>query len=371
MDGVTLTYEALLDEGTDVGRLPLHVAAACKAAASGGSTGRPKLIVDGRPALADAGAAAAWRLDSDSVALMPGPLYHSGPFVTAFNALVAGAHLVIMGRYDSEAVLRLVHVHNATWLYLVPTMMNRIWRLEEVVKARYDLSSLQTVWHLAAPCPPWLKEAWIEWLGPEKIWELYAASEGLAGTVIDGEAWLTHRGSVGRPFTGHIQILDQHSALVPPGVIGEIFMKPSGEGTQTYRYIGAEGDTRGDWQSLGDMGHLDDEGYLYLADRRTDMILVGGANVYPAEIEAAIEAHPLVESCAVIGLPDEDLGARIHAIVQSREVLAAASLHSFLESRLVTYKRPRSIEFVDQPLRDIAGKVRRSQLRAERIASPR
>lgn len=367
-DGLGVSYPTLLARGEHEDAPPLHVAKHGKAPTSGGSTGRPKLILDARPAIADPAGALGWRLDANSIALMPGPLYHNGPFVTAFAALSVGAQLVIMPRFDSEEVLRKVEAHRATWLYLVPTMMSRIWRLDDQVKARYDLSTLETVWHLAAPCPAWLKEAWIHWLGPEKIWELYAASEGIAGTVINGVEWLAHPASVGRVFTGAIKILDENGQEAAPGTIGEIFMRPNQPGVATYEYVGADADIRDGWQSLGDMGHFDEEGFLYLADRRSDMIIVGGANVYPSEVEAAIEAHPLVESCAVIGLPDEDLGARIHAIVQPRGDLSAPALMDHLSERLIVYKRPRTIEFVDAPLRDNAGKVRRSQLRAERMS---
>lgn len=361
--------DVLLAECADDSALPEYIASSWKAMASGGSTGRPKLIVAGQPAIAQFEAAEAWRLGPHESALMPGPLYHNGPFATAFCALMAGARLVILPRFESQAVLEQVAAHKITWLYLVPTMMNRIWRLSEDVKAKYDLSSLKTVWHLAAPCPPWLKEAWIEWLGADKIWELYGATESVAGTFISGSDWLTHRGSVGRAFTGMIKIFDESGAEAPSGVIGEVYMKQKEGAPKSYHYIGAEMRRRGEWQSLGDLGWMDDEGYLYLADRRTDMVIVGGSNVYPAEVEAALEEHPLVQSSAVIGLPDEDLGARIHAIVEPRAGLDVEELRKFIDSRLISYKRPASYEFVDRPLRDDAGKVRRSQLLQERTGA--
>jgi bile acid-coenzyme A ligase len=201
------------------------------------------------------------------------------------------------------------------------------------------------------------------------MWELYGGTEGVAATVISDKEWLAHRGSVGLPTPGsEIEAFSANGTPLPRGEVGEIFMRQSAGQPSTYRYVGAE--TRrleGGWESIGDIGWVDDEGYLYLADRRTDMILVGGANVYPAEVEAAIDEHPLVQSSAVIGLPDDDLGNRIHAIVQARGTLAAGDLEKHLSERLVIYKRPRSIEFVSEPLRDDAGKVRRSALREERI----
>lgn len=363
----TVSFDDLLARETDDSPLPDRVAKCWKAPTSGGSTGRPKLILATQAAYADPANAAAWRLGPDQIAVMPGPLYHNAPFVMAISAMTVGAHLIIMPRFDAEAVLALVERHRASWIYLVPTMMSRIWRLEAGVKARYDVSSLTTVWHLAAPCPPWLKEAWINWLGPDVIWEIYAATEGMAGTVITGSEWLVHRGSVGRVFAGEIRILDEAGREVPPGVIGEVFLRGADPTASTYQYVGATADIRDGWQSLGDMGHFDEDGYLYLADRRSDMILVGGSNVYPAEIEAALEEHALVQSCAVIGLPDDDLGSRIHAIVEPAQGLDEAELRAFIAGRLVAYKRPRTYELVDLPLRDNAGKVRRSQLREERL----
>ncbi len=249
-------------------------------------------------------------------------------------------------------------------------MMKRIWRLPIDVRERYDLDSLKIVWHLAEPCPPWLKDAWITWLGPERIMELYAGTEAQTATVITGHDWLEHRGSVGHPAPDSVMICDAEGEPVEPGIEGEVWLRSVTE-RPTYRYIGAEARTRpGGWESLGDLGWIDEDGYLYLGDRMADMILTGGSNVYPAEVEFAIQEHPSVESCAVIGLPDDDLGQRVHAIVQpGADSLDPDELLTFLGERLVRYKIPRTIELVDEPLRSDAGKVRRSALRAERIES--
>jgi bile acid-coenzyme A ligase len=366
-----LTVGELLAEEPDDRDLPDRISPSWKAPTSGGSTGRPKLIVAGQPGTAQSASAEFWRISRDDVVLMPGPLYHNGPFITTFSALHIGTPVVIMPKFDAEATLQKIAEHRATWLYLVPTMMNRIWRLPPDVRARYDVSTLRTVWHLAAPCPAWLKEEWIAWLGPDVILELYGGTEGQARTTISGSEWLAHRGSVGRCAAGgEMKAVDADGNDLPPGEVGEIFMRRAADIPLTYRYIGAEARTLpGGWESLGDIGWFDEEGYLYLADRRSDMILVGGSNVYPAEVEAAIDEHELVQSSAVIGLPDDDLGNRIHAIVQPREGLSLPDLEQHLSSRLVSYKRPRSFEFVDEPLRDDAGKVRRSQLRADRLSS--
>ena len=229
---------------------------------------------------------------------------------------------------------------------------------------------MQTLWHLAAPCPAWLKECFIEWLGAEVIWELYAGTEGQGTTMIRGDEWLTHKGSVGRPVEAcEIKIVGEAGETLPSGDVGEVFLRPlTGQGT-TYRYIGAEAKSiEGGWESLGDLGWMDEEGYLYLTDRLSDMILSGGANIYPAEVEAAIDAFPGVRSSAVIGLPDDDMGARLHAIIDRPEgSVDVEEMNAHLADHLVRYKIPKSFEFVPEPVRDDAGKVRRKALREARL----
>ena len=352
--------------------LPERVSKYWKAMTSGGSTGRPKVIVDhmqGRwnPHLS------VGRLPLDETVLNTGPLYHNAPFIMMHLALFGGNHVVDLGKFDALRTLELVETHRVSWLYLVPTMMHRIWRLPEAQRESFDLSSLQTVIHMGAPCPVWLKEKWIEWLGPDRIFEGYGGTERQASTEITGRDWLTHKGSVGKLQAGaKLKILDEHRNECPIGVIGEIFYLPDAGRNATYHYIGAEAVAVGEWESIGDLGSLDAEGYLYLADRRTDLVISGGANIYPAEVEAALDAHPEVSSSVAIGLPDEDLGHRLHAIVElkpsARESIDDEQLRAWLETRLARYKIPRSFEFVEQPLRDDAGKVRRAALREERIA---
>jgi bile acid-coenzyme A ligase len=357
--------------GTGTSALPDAVSPAWKAPTSGGSTGRPKLIVSGERSLLDPDGPVPLRNQADGCLVMPGPLYHNGPIVWACQALLWGSHVVALPRFDPEATLAAIEEHRANIVYLVPTMMKRIWRLPEAVRERYDLSSLDTVWHLAEPCPMWLKEAWIGWLGPDRIIELYAGTEAQVATVITGAEWLEHRGSVGRPVAGEIMICDPMGQEVPPRIEGEVWLRGPRE-RPTYRYVGAEARRRdGGWESLGDHGYVDEDGYLYLGDRMQDMILIGGANVYPAEVEAALQEHPAVRSCAVIGLPDEDKGNRVHAIVEADPAeVSEEDLLAFLGDRLARYKLPRTVELVDQVLRDDAGKVRRSELRRQRIPEP-
>ena len=372
IDRPLVSIPDLLKLSDDESDLPDATAPVSKAPTSGGSTGRPKLILAGQPGVTsrETPEVGGWRLTPNSTALLPAPLYHNAGFGMMMSAFAVGAHMVILPRFDPEATLAAIEKTRATWVYLVPTMMTRIWRLPEEVRAKYDLSSLQTLWHLAAPCPAWLKEAFINWVGPETVMELYAGTEAQAVTSISGAEWLEHRGSVGRVTMGEMMAVGEDGQPLPAGEVGEIYMRRPAGMPPSYKYIGATAKTlEGGWESLGDIGWFDADGYLYLADRRTDMILVGGSNAYPAEIEAALEEHPAVQSCAVIGLPDDDLGNRIHAIVQVKGEADEDSLRAHLKASLVTYKQPRSYEFVSEPLRDDAGKVRRTALRDARIAA--
>lgn len=352
----------------DASHLPYVVSQAWKAPTSGGSTGRPKLIVSGDPASFDESLPAPLLMDPGGCLVMPGPLYHNGPAVWSCQALLHGLHVALLPKFDAAQTLETIEKYKGTVLYMVPTMMKRILRLPEEERLSFDLTSLRVVWHLAEPCPEWLKMAWIEWLGAERIFELYAGTEAQTATIITGHEWLEHRGSVGKIAPGTVKITNEQGEEVPVGEMGEVWMR-SLRDTPTYKYIGADARTLdGGWESLGDMGRLDADGYLYLGDRSADMILSGGANIYPAEIEAALQEHGAVKSCAVIGLPDEDKGNTVHAIVEANtQEVSEEELKSFLGERLVVYKVPRSFEFVDFALRDDAGKVRRSALRDERL----
>jgi len=358
------------DASVPGGPLPDVISPAWKAPTSGGSTGRPKLIVSGDPAAFEEGATIRFGAP-DGCMVMPAPLYHNGPIVWSCSAWLHGSHIVVLPRFDAEATLASIDRYRADTVYLVPTMMKRIWRLAEDIRDSYDLSSLQAVWHLAEPCPQWLKQVWIDWLGADRIFELYAGTEAQAATIITGAEWLAHRGSVGRPAPGTVTIRDADGNELPAGDQGEVWLHNLRD-TPTYRYVGAAARTLdGGWESLGDMGWLDEDGYLYLGDRLQDMILTGGANVYPAEVEAALQEHPAVRSVAVIGLPDADLGNIVHGIVEADPHCASeAELIAFAAERVARYKVPRSIEYTDQPLRDEAGKVRRGDLRAQRISGP-
>ena len=352
------------------GPLPEVVSPCWKSIASGGSTGRPKLIEAGGEGRipAEIVAMGMGNMPTDTH-LLPVPLSHNTGFTSATLALLTGQHLVLMRRFDPEEFLRLITDYQVNYLATVPTIMQRLLPVYRANPQAYDLSSLRRFWHLAAPCPPNIKEAWIELLGPDVVWELYGGTELQALTFISGTEWLAHRGSVGRVVAGEMKVLDDDGNECPPRVVGEIYMRPAPGSAPTYRYVGSTAKTRDGWDSLGDLGWFDEEGYLYLADRRVDMFTVGGRNVYPAEIESALAEHPAVLSCLVVGVPHEDLGQVPHALVHTDGGgLDDAAVRAFVAERLADYKVPRTVEFVDTPLRDDAGKARRSAVRDEVIA---
>lgn len=339
---------------------------------TGGSTGRPKLILKpGSPPDRVRAAATAWLMEPDVPHLLAGPLYHSGPFIWSMLHFVTGGPLVLMERFEAAAFLDLLEAERVGWAFVVPTMLHRMTELPEEVRAGRTFPDLRVLLHAAAPCPPWLKRKAIELFGAERVYEAYGATE-VEGTVIRGDEWLAHPGSVGRPTTVHVEIRDDDGRPLPPGEVGEIWIKPSGR--LRFAYRGAEANVAGGFVSVGDMGWLDAEGYLYIADRRTDMIISGGSNVYPAEVEAALLEHPAVRDVAVIGLRNDEWGRRVHAIVSVDDPTAVSTeeLDAHCRERLLPYKVPRSWELVDTVLRDPSGKIRRSALQAERegAASP-
>ena len=337
-----------------------------KSMASGGSTGRPKLIEAGGDSRLPPRAGYPLGAREGDVNLISVPLSHNTGFTTFAIGLVQGHHLVLMPRFDPHEFLRLVTEHAVTYLATVPTIMQRLLPVYRADPDAYDLSSIRRFWHLAAPCPPAIKQAWIDIVGPDAVWELYGGTELQALTFISGEQWLAHPGSVGVVVAGEMKVLDDDGNECPPGVSGEIYMRPSPGSAPTYRYIGSTAKSRAGWDSLGDLGYFDEDGFLYLNDRRVDMFTVGGRNVYPAEIESALNEHPDVLSCLVVGIPDDDLGQVPYAIVQS-DRLDEATVVTFLTERIAGYKVPRRVEFTDHPLRDDAGKARRSAVRDQVI----
>jgi long-chain acyl-CoA synthetase len=336
-----------------------------------GTTGRPKGIMRPPPPPATEAPpnpfAAFWGFGWDDVHLMCGPVYHTAPSAYALMHLGEGAKVVVMGRWDATEALGLIEREGVTTSQMVPAQFIRIleadWR-------RYDLSSVRRILHAAAPCPVPVKRRIMEVFPPDVVWEYYGASEGMATVVSPGE-WRDKPGSVGRPFPGvTVRILDDDGNPVPAGEVGSIYISAfSGRG---FEYHNAPDKTRSAWRdgyfTVGDLGWLDEDGYLFLADRRTDLILSGGVNVYPAEIETALLEEPDVVDAAVFGLPDERMGQKVHAVVELRHGARRDEddLRARLGRRLADFKLPRSIEFVDELPREPNGKVLKARLRQER-----
>lgn len=337
---------------------------------SGGSTGRSKVIVIPRPwVYSSLGLARRVGMRTGQVQLIAGRLYHNSPFGFSHHGLMDDHTLVVMEQFDAAQAVDLIERHRVQFGFLVPTIMRRILELPDI--KRRGFASVEAFFHTAAPCPPWLKRAWIDLIGPERLWEAYGATEATGATVMRSDEWLEHPGSVGRPIECDLRILDENLQELPPGEVGEIFMRPKRADGPTYRYLGSPPlkSTPDGFMSVGDLGWVDDQGYLFLADRRVDMIITGGANVFPAEVEAALSEHPQVMDVAVIGVPDEEWGRRVHAIVQPRDPARPPSpeaLDVHCRERLAPYKAPKSYEFVAALGRDPSGKMRRSAMVAER-----
>jgi bile acid-coenzyme A ligase len=362
---------ALRHAGGDDSALPDVTAHPGKAIGSGGSTGRSKIIVDPKPWARAIGATligADVGMRPGQVQLVAGPLYHNSPFSWSHYGIFDEHHIVVLERFDAARAMDLIEKHGVQFGFMAPTMMMRIVRLPEIDTR--DFSSIQSIFVTAAPCPPWLKQRWIELTAPEKVMEAFGSSEAAGACLIRGDEWLAHPGSVGRPAGAELKILDEDLNEVPQGEVGEIFFRPASHPEPTYYYIGSPPakHTHDGFISVGDMGYVDPEGYLFLSDRRVDLIIRGGANIYPAEVEAALTEHPDVADAAVVGIPHEDLGKTVHAIIEPRPgaAVAEADLRAWMKPRLTSYKLPESYEFMEALPRDQSGKIRRSQLARER-----
>jgi long-chain acyl-CoA synthetase len=338
---------------------------------SSGTTGKPKGIVrplTGQPFGTGLGLETVMRLvfgfSPSSVYLCPGPLYHAAPLGWSNGTTRIGGTVVVMERFDAATALSLIERYRITEGQFVPTMFVRMLRLPEAEREKYDLSSLRLAIHAAAPVAVEVKRAMIDWFGPI-LAEYYAGSEGNGICVIDSNDWLAHPGSVGRPLGVEVHIVGEDGAEVPAGEVGTVYFS----GGSPFEYHNDPGKTASafnpsGWSTLGDMGYLDDEGYLYLADRRTDLIVSGGVNIYPREVEEALAPHPAVADVAVIGIPDEEMGQRVHAVVQPAVADAgspelAAELIEFCRARIAHFKAPGSVSFEDSLPRTPSGKMLR------------
>jgi long-chain acyl-CoA synthetase len=341
-----------------------------------GTTGRPKGVeraVDPTSAhLTLLGIAALWGFGASDVHLVAGPLYHTGPAGYAQLHLLIGATVVLMPQFDAAEALRLIAAHRVTNTFMVPTHFLRILQLDAQTRGKYDVSSVRRVLHSAAPCPPHVKRGILEVFPPGTVTEFYGASES-GFTMITAEEWLRKPGSVGRPWPGHeVRILDDDGNPLPPGEIGLIYVKGP---RMDFRYRNAEEKNRSAFRdgffTAGDIGYLDADGYLYIADRRTDLIITGGANVYPAEVESTLLRHPAIGDVAVVGVPEAEMGQSVLAVVEllPGAQVTAEDIIAFARRDLAHYKCPRRVEFVGTLPREPSGKVRKREL-VERYGSP-
>jgi fatty-acyl-CoA synthase len=348
---------------------------------SSGTTGRPKGI---KPPLPDESfedyeselvvlCRAAWGFGGDTVYLSPGPIYHAAPL--RFGAVVQalGGTVVVMDRFDATESLRALEQHRVTHSQWVPTMFVRMLKLPPDVRESFDLSAHRVAIHAAAPCPPEVKDAMLAWWGPI-IHEYYAATEGNGLTLIGPQDWIAHRGSVGRAAIGIVRVCGPDGQVLPTGEIGTVYFERD---ELPFRYHDDDAKTEAaqhpehpSWTTTGDIGYLDDEGYLYLTDRAAFVIISGGVNVYPQEVEGCLALHPDVLDVAVIGVPDDDLGESVAAFVSTPPNVAPSpelgrELINYTRERIAHFKCPREVRFVAEVPRTPAGKLAKHRLTAQ------
>lgn len=312
------------------------------------------------------------QLDENAAYLSTAPLYHSAPL--RYNMMVTrlGGTCVIMRKFDAKTALELIEKHRITHSQWVPTMFNRLLKLKDEIRHSYDLSSLRFAIHAAAPCPVIIKEKMMAWWGPV-LYEYYSGTEANGSTAISPEEWLSHKGSVGRAIHGEVHVLDEEGKELPPGQTGTVFFA---KGSDFHYYKDPEKTASAKnalgWSTLGDMGYVDEENYLYLTDRKSFMIVSGGVNIYPQEVENLLTAHPLVADVAVFGVPNEEFGEEVKAVVELVEELIdkpssrddlATELILWCRERISHLKCPRSIEFMEKLPRHPTGKLYKRQLR--------
>ncbi|BBZ32003.1 AMP-binding protein [Mycolicibacterium confluentis] len=353
---------------------------------SSGTTGFPKGI---RPELPDrsveepgdpivAIASARYGISSDDMYLSSAPIYHAAPLRWCAMVQALGGTVVLAERFDAEATLRHIERYRVTVTQMVPTMFVRMLKLDPEVRTAHDLSSLRTVIHAAAPCPVDVKQAMIDWLGPI-VYEYYSSTEAHGMTFIDTAEWLAHPGSVGRSALGVLHICDDDGAELPAGTVGTVYFERD---ALPFRYhndaettAAAQHPEHPTWTTVGDLGYVDDSGYLYLADRKSFMIISGGVNIYPQEIENTLTLHPAVFDVAVIGVPDPEMGEQVKAVVQLMPGLPgsdelARDLIEYTRDRIAHYKAPRTVDFVDDLPRTPTGKLVKGKLRERYLSSP-
>jgi long-chain acyl-CoA synthetase len=363
--------------------LPKHRSLGAVMNYTSGTTGQPKGVRRALPETpieeTDLGAALLSyniaRDEPDNVHLMACPWYHTAPLIMATPSVHMGHTLVLMDRFQAERALELIERYRVTITHLVPTQFVRLLALPEAQQRKYDVSSLRHVIHGAAPCALELKRRMIDWFGPV-LDEYYNSSEGVGGTIIFSDEWLARPGSVGKPRDDNeIVIMDDDGKILPPGQVGTVYS--IGRGRADFEYFKDPAKTaqskHGQYRTVGDVGYMDKDGYLYLSDRKADMIISGGVNIYPAEIESVLIAHPRVADVAVFGVPNAEWGEEVKAVVEllpgrgpsveGEDQLIRAELLEFLKARVARYKLPRSIDFTDALPRDPNGKLYKRRLR--------
>jgi long-chain acyl-CoA synthetase len=351
---------------------------------SSGTTGKPKAIQRGIQDVPPSEMLAieeygrqVFHLREGMTFLSPAPLYHSGPQSSVAIGVRLGATSIIMDRFDAKRYLELVDAHRVTHSMVVPTMFSRMLRLPEQERTAFDLSSLEAVVHGAAPCPVPVKEEMLRWWGPV-IYEYYGATEANGITGCGPEEWLAHKGTVGRPILGEPVILDEHGDPCPPGVPGTIWFRGGNSQFEYYHDAGKTAEARdasGTMSKVGDIGYLDEGGYLYLTDRQSFVIISGGVNIYPQEVENLLLSHPAVLDAAVFGVPDEDMGEQVKAVVELADPTQAgpgmaAELIDFCRDRLARFKCPRSVDFTTTMPRLPTGKLYKQKLREQYWPAP-
>ena len=348
---------------------------------SSGTTGRPKGVKVSLPAIRvdEPGYiyvtifGGLYGFGQDTVYLSPAPVYHAAPLRFGGVVHALGGTLVVMERFDAEAALRAIQERRVTHTQMVPTMFVRLLRLPEEVRASYDVSSLRVVIHAAAPCPVEVKRRVIEWFGPI-VQEYYASTEANGATMIDSATWLQHPGSVGQPLLGVLHICGEDGRELGPGEVGAVYFErdqvPFAYHNDPDGTAGTQHPDHPTWTTVGDLGYVDEDGFLFLTDRKAFMIISGGVNIYPQEIEDLFSLHPAVADIAVIGVPDEEMGERVVAFVQPAPGLApgpdlAAELTAYARDRIAHFKVPREVHFRDELPRTPTGKMVKGRLREE------
>lgn len=346
---------------------------------SSGTTGFPKGVkpplpqrnVDepGDPIVAIA--SGLFGIGSSDVYLSPAPIYHAAPLRWCGMVQALGGTVVLMRKFDAEATMTAIEQYGVTAAQMVPTMFVRLLKLDAAVRSRYDVSSLRVLIHAAAPCPVDVKQAMIDWLGPV-LYEYYGSTEAHGLTVIDSEEWLRHPGSVGRSALGTVRICDDDGRELPPGDIGTVYFErdhmPFEYHNDPVKTAEAQHPDHPTWTTVGDLGSVDDEGFLYLADRKSFMIISGGVNIYPQEVENALTMHPAVHDVAVIGVPHPEMGEEVKAVVQTATGISpseslATELINYVRDQIAHFKAPRSVDFIDELPRTPTGKLVKNKLK--------